>query len=737
MKKSLKYISSCLLVVLSFSACSDKFLEEKRNYDNVNTDIYNYVEGCNGRLNDVYAWCLPVVGTPTDAIKCSFPLSMGAADICSMATEEYTGFKMGETPTFVNPEVTYTSMSSTNAVPDFFVGNFSDIQGSVYGRIRNINDFIEGVNGGTLTEEEKAPFLGQAYVLRAWCYYNLFKWYGGVPIVDKVQEPEAASYTPRSSAKAVYEFILEDINRAVGFLGNKVWSGDDWGRVTSGTALALKGRVMLLWASPLFNRANDESRWSAAYNAMKEDLSTINACGYGLYKTSNNVNGSDFAQMFTTINNPEAVFVTLYNDMTGDDLDTQKNNRWERDIRPSNTGGGGKGAGYRLVQLFPMADGKIPAGMNTYTKLATSSYSYDTDAPFMNRDPRFYRTFAFPGFRWTYDGDASLKDANNPSDGKNYVLWNYVWYTTLDDQGNPESGNSYGADNLLGSKQAIYVRKKSDDYDVNTPLYTYIATDVKGAAPFYSKAPLIELRYAEVLLNLAEAACGAGDINAALGYMNQVRQRAGVPDRTTADFIGDQQAACMSAILYERQIEFAYEGKRFDDLRRWMLFDGGTQLPEGAPSSWQLTGWGGNTCTWLGFTQMNGQRRERIEFRTADKYGVGKSTPGISSDPLLAGGGVRCDGVDLRKDDLQTQLETLKQWYADNLVTSEKRGDGYDSQHNLLYMNFRPQYYLLGLSYNAQTKNVELPQTIGWQDYNKGGANGTFDPLDDSNDATE
>lgn len=729
MKKSIKYISLSLLAAFSLSACSDQYLEDKRNYDNVNTDVYNYVEGCNGRLNDVYAWCLPVVGVPTDAIKCSFPLSMGSADICSYATEEYTGFNSS----FVDPEVTYTSMSSTNAVPDFFVGNFSDIQSSVYGRIRNINDFLEGVQGGSLTEDEKALFLGQAYCLRAWCYLYLFKWYGGVPIVDKVQEPEAASYTPRSSAKAVYEFILSDINKAVELLGSKVWSGDDYGRVTAGTALALKGRLMLLWASPLFNRANDESRWTNAYAEMKKDLTTINACGYGLFQTGSNVNGSDFARIFTTINNPEAVFVTLYNNMTGDDLDPQKNNRWERDIRPANAGGGGKGAGYRLIQLFPMKDGKIPAGMGTYSKLETSTYSYDTDAPFMNRDPRFYRTFAFPGFRWAYDGDASLANANNPSDGKNYVLWNYVWYTNTDDQGNPESGNSYGADNLLSSKQAVYVRKKSDDLDVNTtPLYNYIATDVKGSAPFYSKAPLIELRYAEVLLNLAEVACGAGDMAYAVEQLQKIRARAGYTAENNyglqTNLSGDQ-AACMSAILYERQIEFAYEGKRFDDLRRWMLFDGGTNLPEGAPSSWQLTGWGGNTCTWLGFAQMNGQRRERIEFRTADKYGVGKSTPGADSDPLLAGGGTRCEGVDLRKEDLQTQLETLKQWYADNLVTSEKRGDGYDSQHNLLYMNFRPQYYLLGLSYNAQTKNIELPQTIGWQDYNNGGANGTFDPL--------
>ena len=220
------------------------------------------------------------------------------------------------------------------------------------------------------------------------------------------------------------------------------------------------------------------------------------------------MNGSAFAKMFTDGgNNPEAVFVTLYNNVTGDGLDNHKNNNWERQIRPANTGGSGKNASQMLINMFPMSDGKLPESCDTYTKLARSEKTLDNVTPFLNRDKRFYRTFAFPGFRWAYKGNASERDANNPSDGANYVLWNYVWYTSMNDAGNPESGDSYGADNLLKSRQGVYVRKKSDDLDVNSsPLYKYVALDTKGAAPFYSAAPLIELRYAEVLLNLAEVA---------------------------------------------------------------------------------------------------------------------------------------------------------------------------------------------------------------------------------------
>lgn len=726
MKKTIKFLGFGLLATLSLASCSDDFLEEKRNYDNANKDIYNYYSGANGRLNDLYAWSLPANGD----VSWKNP-SMGNADMTAKATEEYSGFS-----DFVNPEIELTSMSSDNQVPDFFMAQQNNIQESVYGRIRNINDCIEGIQGGTLTDEEKNILLGQAYFLRAWCYFNLVKWYGGVPILDKVLEPTASSFTPRSSAKKCIEFILNDLDNAAKMLAKKTmsggWTGSDYGRVTTGTALALKGRVLVWWCSPLFNRANDQQRWADAYAMMKQELDSITSCGYGLYQTTNNVNGSDFAKQFLTSDvNPEAVFVTLYNNITGDGLDNQKNNRWERDIRPANTGGGGKGAGVMLVNMFPMKDGKIPAGTGTYSNLETSSIDYDANYPFMDRDPRFYRTFAFPGFRWAYSGDASQKDPNNPSDGKNFVIWNYVWYTSLNDQGNPESGNSYGADNLLGSKSAIYVRKKSDDLDVNpSPLYQYVAIDTKGSAPYYSAAPLIELRFAEVLLNLAEVACMAGDRSEAVKYLQQVRARAGYTAENNyglQDNLESDAAICMSAILYERQIEFAYEGKRFDDLRRWMLYDGGKDLPEGAPESWAPTGWGGNTCEWLGFTPLNGQRRENIEFRTADKYGVGGTT--FDSDPLLKGGGVRCEGVDFRKEDLDTQLQTLKTWYQDNLVVSEKRGDAWDSQHNLLYMNFRPKYYFLGLCSGAQNANKGLPQTIGWQDYNNGGANGTFDPL--------
>ena len=734
MKTTIKLFSLGLLSALAFTSCSDSFLEEKKNYDYVDPDTYNYYSGCNGRVNDIYSWCLPT----TSDVTWQYP-SMGKADDAAKATEEYSGLS-----SFVDPQIELSSTSETNAVPDYFMGNQQNIQQSVYGRIRNINDVIEGISGGSLSQEQKNELLGQVYFFRAWCYYNLFKWHGGVPLVKEVQDVVTAPVTPRSSAKETYELILEDLNKAADMLAEKTenggWSGENWGRVTSGTALALKGRVMLLWCSPLFNRSDDQTRWNEAYTTMKADLERINKCGYGLYQGTKNVNASSFAEIFTqSKKNPEAVFLTLYNNKAGDGLDDQKNNRWERDIRPSNTGGGGLRASQMLIDEFPMADGKIPASSaSAYSKLEVSAESYDNTLPFVDRDPRFYRTFAFPGFRWTYNGNYAEKDSKSPS-GSSYVLWNYVWYTSKNDAGNAESGEYYGADNLLKNVQGVYVRKKSDDYDLNkSPLYQYVAADTKGSAPFYSAAPLIELRYAEVLLNLAEVAAGANHMPEAVEYVKQIRERAGYTgDCGISAAASSDRATCLAQVLYERQIEFAYEGKRFDDLRRWMLFDGGAVKVDGAPATWNLTGFGGNTCTYLGFKQLNGQRRENLQFRVNDEIGIGGKTydtdPLKDSDPLrkkLAEEGKnRPTGVDLMSDNSKKQIAELAEWYKTYLVMKVQKGDAYDSNKNYLYMNFRPKYYFLGFTSGTSNANKNLKQTIGWGDYNNGGANGTFDPL--------
>lgn len=328
-RKNIIAFSVALMAIGAFTSCSDEFLQDKKNYDYVDASTYNTFSGAKARVDDIYAWCLPNASSePSWKYN-----STGAADLQSKSTEEYSGFG-----SFVDPDAPMTSQSGNNTVPDYFHNSGNNIQASVWGRIRNCNDVIYGIENSTLSEEEKNELLGQVYFFRAWCYYNLVKWYGGVPIITEVQEPVAGAITPRSTTKACVNFICEDLERSAQLLApfteNGGWPSSDFGRVTSGTALALKGRTLLLYASPLFNRKNDVERWRKAYNEITADLPRINACGYGLVNEGNaGTNASGWANVFSMVDgNTEAVFVTLYNDIaTGGVPDFSKNNSWFQD----------------------------------------------------------------------------------------------------------------------------------------------------------------------------------------------------------------------------------------------------------------------------------------------------------------------------------------------------------------------------------------------------------------------
>lgn len=711
---------------VAVSSCSDDFMKDMKNYESTTPECYNYYSGALGRLADLYMLSLPY----NAGLDWQVP-SSGSADDQSKCTEEYSGFGA-----FVNPINPLSSTSNTNGVPDYFQGNANKIRQSVWGRIRDINDVINGITDSTLSESEKNELLGQAYFLRAWSYYMMFKWYGGVPIITKVLNPVPGKGTPRATTKETYEFILNDLDTAAEMLKasteNGGWPVTEYGRPTVATALALKGRVMVLYASPLFNRSNDEQRWKDAYEFIKGSIADINKCGnYLAYKDNPGTNASNWAKMFIEELSPEAIWFAQYNNLaTGGTPDYAKNNGWENGIRPSNSfGGGGKTPSAKMIDLFPMKDGKRPQIYDTYKVLETSEIAYNRDLPFLDRDPRFYRTFAFPGVCWAFEGDAVSAEKHYPYTGADYALWNYVWYTKAEDRKNMESGDNYGPDGLLGNVKGMYIRKKTDDLHVLSA-YRYAYSQGNGFK--FSAAPNMEIRYAEVLLNLAEAACQSGNLTDAVEQLKEIRKRVGYTgDCGLQANLTSDRAACMAAILYERQIEFAYEGKRFDDLRRWMLFDGGQGTVNGAPSTWKLTGWGGNTCAYLGFEPLNGTRRENMEFRVKEEYNGGLGSDkfgsnGSNPDPLAKV--ERCNPVDYRQD-LEPQLQTLAEWYNKYIERADKKGDNYNSSHVPLYMQYDARYYFPGLSYGAMIANPDIEQTIGWENAANGGAMGTFDPL--------
>lgn len=741
---NIKLLVGCVaFAALGLTSCSDEFLQEKKDHNLVSTIIYDDYEGAEARVNDIYAWSLHNSSYSLDYKRKS--LNYGKEDAMTRSTEEYAKFSDWVNPLYNMNIVNYEGKSLSGDY-DYFHGQSNNVQAQVYGRIRNINDVIAGIAAGTLPQADKDKLLGQVHFWRAWAYYQLVKWYGGVPIITEVLPPVEGNSVPRSTTKETIEFICDELDLAAQLLEAETGAGgwqdtSDWGRVTTGTALALKGRVLNLWASPLFNRANDITRWEAAYNFISESVAKIEACGYGLVDGSSNT-AQGWADIFSrTDRNPEAVLVQLYNAYDRDDKayeNVAMSSDWEQTIRPSNTGGGGGlQPSQMIIDLFPMKDGKLPANAPNFTTLGTSSIAYDTACPWMNRDPRFYRTFAFPGVRWAMSGNPASYDGDNWN-GSEYECWSYVWYLKEDASKIDafRSSSSHGPDGNSKAK-GFYVRKRSCDADASQDNYVY-------NGEFLSGAPIIELRFTEVLLNLAEAAAGANKLDVAVQQLRRIRERVG--------YSGDcgisssmTQGQTMAAVLYERLIEFAYEGRRFEDMRRWLLFDGGATAVADAPSTWVPSGYNGNTCSWLGVKPMNGMRRNYYEFHVTYDAGLGAGIGlnQVDGDPLtnadVVAKSVNADAtttpivrpaaIDFREngETLDAKFAALKEFYTNYLACKVYSGDEYEQETDVDYgMLWRPHYYLMGIR-NLQD-NIGFEQTIGWDD-NVNNRAGAFDPL--------
>lgn len=515
------------------------------------------------------------------------------------------------------------------------VGNFGI---DAYRRIRFINIGIKGCEQSSLSSEDKEMLLAQMYFLRAYEYFELTKLYGGVPIILDAQQPTGNVKdlnVARSTAKKCFERILQDLDYAVKYCPISV-NDDERGRVTRMAAAAFRSRVYLTYASPLFNPQNDQQRWKDAYQAS---LDAKNLCLAGK-RDLNPVFNSIFLE--EGFSNPEVVWVVPY------DFTVGKTHGWENSFRPeSQSYVRGTRPGVvptkDLTDAFPMKDGK---------KISESSvYPYNMQTYWLNRDDRFKSTIAYNGAEW---------GLNNVSGRKQ---WTY-------------QGMS-GENRLYMLNLGAYCRKASNvkiTNNANAGEYT-AATGVDW----------IEIRYAEVLLNLAESANEAGYSSDAYNELYSIRKRAGIEigDGSYGLTQGLSKENLREVILNERLVEFAYEDKRYWDMRRRLMY---------------TEALGTNTPSF----------NSKLNRYT---YVVRPQSPYTAAQ------------IDAIRETIN--IDTDSPIYF-NVVETKR-----DVQYPLKYQK---KYYFFDVPEGVLKRCIDVEQTIGWSDSRGNGGSGkpgTFDPLSD------
>ena len=406
-----------------------------------------------------------------------------------------------------------------------------------YTKIRLINEAILNVTNGTLSDDVKNEIIGQAKFLRAYVYFNMVLYHGGVPYITVPQNKDKDDlYVKRNTTKECFDLIIKDIDESISLLPERISSSSsDFGKIDACFATAYKAKVLLYKASPQFNPNNkwDNAYWKEAFTANEAAYNKLKNLGYALTE--------DYADIFLVERGPEVVFsvINTYPNKTAD---------WDYGVRPGSESRGNAWASptWEFVKEFPMKDGKLyndPSGKY-----------YTTDNGFLqnfwkNRDPRFDKSIVW---------NASIYEASNKKGNRQYTSLGVA--DVLDDFGvNPKAGtNSTNLDNYSG----FFIRKGSD--------LSLLQSEVQQYDIDY-----VVMRFAEVMLNYAETANETGKSDIALTMLKQIRKRAGIEagDDGKYGITATTREEIREAILAERNIEFCFEGHSFWDLRRLRMLD--------------------------------------------------------------------------------------------------------------------------------------------------------------------
>ena len=432
-----------------------------------------------------------------------------------------------------------------------------------YGKIRRVNYFLKNFPAYKSNFQNTVladAWMGEAHFIRAYCYFAMVKRYGGVPILREPQEYVGdieSLKVPRDTEKACYDFIAEDLDEAFRLLpDNEEILGK--GRATKYAALALKSRAMLYAGSIArygtvdlnglvgIDKALANDYFELAYKAVKE---LEKSKRFSLYR-KNSDKEKNFAELFLAEDSPENIFCKYF----------QRNvnaHGWDVYFVPYQYRGNGFSSNMNptleFVEMFEHKDG-TPAN---FAERAKDTYFDDPSELFQNMDARFggsiiYPNAIFKGEPCSIQKGLIIEDGSKKENATNYEE---AVYTANDGQVYHIVGKS-GSGNYSGNMTGFFMRKYLNE---NMPQSEVIEN--------YSEQHWIEFRYAEALLNGAEAAVEMGQhLDDALLWINDIRSRANIKQLSLSDLTVDK-------VRHERRIELAFENHTYWDLRRWRIAD--------------------------------------------------------------------------------------------------------------------------------------------------------------------
>jgi hypothetical protein len=296
----------------------------------------------------------------------------------------------------------------------------------------------------------KSRMMGEAHFLRAIFYFNLENYWGDVPLILNPPNLEAQGKLPRTPREKVVKQILKDLGEADSLLPAN-YEASNIGRATKGAALALKAKVLLFEASPLFNPKGDKERWKKAADAAKKVMDMAPQAGYALYPNYRNL----FLPQYE--NNSGVIFDVqfIYNSSA------HEGNSFDLIDRQYNTNAPLQG----LVDAYEMKNG-LP--------IDSSNSGYDPKRPYANRDPRFYATIVYPGDKYM---GKTVTDDRFAITG--YGLEKYSVYTAakppanLANLGKGQSGTNYIVLRYAGTL-LMYAEAENEYAGPNASVYNAI-----------------------------------------------------------------------------------------------------------------------------------------------------------------------------------------------------------------------------------------------------------------------